>query len=49
MLALIPLALEVDALAILAIITALLAGLIVLETRTYGAGRSQFRRDFYGG
>jgi low temperature requirement protein LtrA len=46
LLALYPLALEIASLATLAIITALLAGLIVLETRSYGEGRLAVRRAF---
>jgi low temperature requirement protein LtrA len=46
LLALYPLALELPSLATLAIITALLAGLIALETRSYGEGRLQVRRAF---
>jgi low temperature requirement protein LtrA len=46
LLALYPVALEIASLATLAIITALLAGLIVLETRSYGEGRLQVRRAF---
>jgi low temperature requirement protein LtrA len=47
LLALVPLAGELDSLAILAVVTALLAGLIVLETRTYGPNRTQVRHDYY--
>jgi low temperature requirement protein LtrA len=46
LLALYPLALEVSSLTILAILTALLAVLIVLETRSYGEGRLEVRRAF---
>jgi low temperature requirement protein LtrA len=46
LLALYPVALEVSSLTTLAIITALLAGLIVLETRGYGEGRLAVRRAF---
>jgi low temperature requirement protein LtrA len=46
LLALYPVALEVSSLTTLAIITALLAGLIVLETRSYGEGRLAVRRAF---
>jgi low temperature requirement protein LtrA len=47
-LALIPLAEELDSLATLAVVTALLAGLIAIETRGYGEGRTHVRRVFYG-
>ena len=47
LLALVPLAGELDSLADLAVVTALLAGLIVLETRTYGPNRTQVRHDYY--
>jgi hypothetical protein len=46
MLALIPVALEVTSLASLAIVVALLAGLIVYETRAYGEGRGRVRHAF---
>jgi low temperature requirement protein LtrA len=49
MLALIPLAREIDSVVTLGIITVLLAGLITIETRGYGETRSQFRHDFYVG
>jgi low temperature requirement protein LtrA len=49
MLALIPLAREIDSVATLAIVTVLLAGLIAIETRGYGETRRQFRHDFYEG
>ena len=42
-----PLAGKLDSLAIVAVVTALLAGLIVLETRTYGPTRIQVRHDYY--
>ena len=48
MLALIPAAEHVASLVTLAVVTALLAGLIVLETRGYGEGRTHVRRVFYG-
>jgi low temperature requirement protein LtrA len=48
LLALVPLATELDSLAVLAAVTALLAGLIVVETRGYGEGRTHMRRVFYG-
>ena len=46
MFALIPAALELPALAMLGIAGALLCGLIVYETRSYGEGRTQVRREF---
>jgi low temperature requirement protein LtrA len=49
MLALIPLAREIDSVVTLGIVTVLLAGLITIETRGYGETRSQFRHDFYVG
>ena len=48
LLALVPLAGEIDSLAVLAVVTALLAGLIAIETRSYGEGRGHVRRAFYG-
>jgi low temperature requirement protein LtrA len=48
MLALVPVAEELASLAILAVVTALLAGLIAIETRSYGEGRTHVRRVFYG-
>jgi len=48
MLALVPAAEELASLAILAVVTALLAGLIAIETRSYGEGRTHVRRVFYG-
>ena len=48
MLALVPAAEELASLAILALVTALLAGLIAIETRGYGPGRTRVRHDFYG-
>jgi low temperature requirement protein LtrA len=48
MLALIPAAEHIASLAILAVVTALLAGLIAIETRGYGEGRTHVRRVFYG-
>ena len=47
LLALVPLAGELDSLVDLAVVTALLAVLIVLETRTYGPNRAQVRHAFY--
>jgi low temperature requirement protein LtrA len=47
LLALVPFAGELDSLAILAVVTALLAGLIAIETRSYGAGRTEARHAFY--
>jgi low temperature requirement protein LtrA len=44
--ALIPAALELPALAILGIASGLLCGLIIYETRSYGEGRTQVRREF---
>jgi low temperature requirement protein LtrA len=44
--ALYPLALEIASLATLAVITALLAGLIAIETRHYGEGRIRVRHAF---
>jgi low temperature requirement protein LtrA len=46
LLALYPLALEIASLAILAVITALLAALIAIETRGYGEGRLRVRHAF---
>ena len=46
LLAMFPLATAVASLAILAAITALLCGLIVIETRSYGEGRTRVRRAF---
>ena len=46
MFALIPAALELPALAMLGMASALLCGLIVYETRSYGEGRTQVRREF---
>jgi low temperature requirement protein LtrA len=48
LLALVPLAGELDSLAVLAVVAVLLAGLIAIETRTYGEGRTHVRRVFYG-
>jgi low temperature requirement protein LtrA len=42
-----PIALEVDSIAVLAAVTALLAGLIAIETRGYGERRGEFRHAFY--
>jgi low temperature requirement protein LtrA len=47
--ALIPAAGELSALAILGIVTALLAVMIVYETRIYGEGRTRVRREFDAG
>ena len=47
LLALVPVAEKLDSLAILAVVTALLAGLIAIETRSYGPGRTQVRHAFY--
>jgi low temperature requirement protein LtrA len=47
LLALVPVAGEVDSLVLLGIVAALLAGLIALETRGYGPNRSQVRHAFY--
>ena len=47
LLALVPLAGELDSLVDLAVVTALLVGLIVLETRTYGPNRTEVRHAFY--
>ena len=47
LLALVPVAEELDSLVILAIVAALLAVLIMLETRTYGETRARFRHTFY--
>jgi low temperature requirement protein LtrA len=44
--ALIPLAVEIPSLATLAIVTALLSGLITYETISYGEGRGRVRRAF---
>jgi low temperature requirement protein LtrA len=46
LLALYPVALEIASLAILAVITALLAALIAIETRGYGEGRLRVRHAF---
>ena len=43
---LIPLALEISGIASLAIVTGLLAAMIVYETRGYGSGRVQVRHDY---
>ena len=48
LLALIPLALEVTGLLTLAIALVLLAVLILYETRGYGEGRTEFRREYAG-
>ena len=48
LLALVPAAGELDSLADLAVVSALLAGLIAIETRGYGPNRAQVRRAFYG-
>jgi low temperature requirement protein LtrA len=48
LLVLVPVAGELDSLATLAVVTALLAGLIAIETRTYGERRTHERRVFYG-
>ncbi len=45
MFALLPLAVELSALAILAIVTALLCGLIAYETVSYGEGRARVRHE----
>lgn len=47
LLALVPVAGEMDSLADLALIAVLLAVLIAFETRTYGENRSRFRHAFY--
>jgi low temperature requirement protein LtrA len=47
LLALVPIAEELDSLAILAVVTALLAALIAIETRGYGPDRTQVRHAFY--
>jgi low temperature requirement protein LtrA len=47
--ALIPAATEIAALMMLAIVTALLAAMIVYETRGYGEGRTRVRREFDAG
>jgi low temperature requirement protein LtrA len=47
LLALVPLATEIDSLAMLGVVTALLAVLIAIETRAYGEGRTQYRREYY--
>jgi low temperature requirement protein LtrA len=49
MFALIPVALELPAVATLGIVTALLAVMIVYETRSYGEGRTRVRREFDAG
>jgi low temperature requirement protein LtrA len=49
LLALVPIAEELDSLAILAVVTALLAALIAIETRGYGPDRTQVRHAFYEG
>ena len=49
LLALYPVALELASLVVLAVITALLAVLIAIETRGYGEGRTQSRHEFYAG
>jgi hypothetical protein len=46
LLAMIPGALELPSIAILAAVAALLAGLIVYETRIYGEGRARVRHAF---
>jgi low temperature requirement protein LtrA len=46
LLALIPLATEVTVLVTLGLLTALLAAMIVYETRSYGEGRTRVRREF---
>jgi low temperature requirement protein LtrA len=46
LLALVPVAAELDALVTLAAVTALLAALIAYETRLYGEGRGRVRHDF---
>ena len=46
LLLLIPLAVEISGIASLAIVTALLAAMIVYETRGYGSGRVQVRHDY---
>jgi len=48
LLALVPAAEELDSLVVLAMVTALLAALIAIETRSYGEGRTHVRRAFYG-
>jgi low temperature requirement protein LtrA len=47
LLVLVPVATEIDSLAMLAVVTALLAALIGIETRRYGPGRTQVRREYY--
>ena len=47
LLALVPVAEELDSLVILAVVAALLAVLIMLETRTYGENRARVRHTFY--
>jgi low temperature requirement protein LtrA len=47
LLALVPVAGELNSLVDLAVVAALLAVLIALETRTYGENRSRFRHSFY--
>jgi low temperature requirement protein LtrA len=49
LLALIPAAMELTVLVTLGIVTALLAVLIALETRSYGEGRTRVRREFDAG
>jgi hypothetical protein len=43
--ALLPLASEISALAIVAVVTALLAAMIVYETASYGEGRGRIRHE----
>ena len=47
LLALVPIAEELDSLVVLALVTALLAGLIAIETRGYGPGRTEVRHAYY--
>ena len=47
LLALVPVAGELDSLVLLAVVAALLAALIAIETRTYGEGRTRARHAFY--
>ena len=47
LLALAPVAGELDSLVVLAVVTALLAALIAIETRSYGPGRTRVRHAFY--
>ena len=47
LLALVPMAEEVDSLVMLAVVAALMAGLIAIETRGYGEGRSHVRHAYY--